>query len=234
MEGTMGGKPRGSMAPPGMADEIARKKELEAMDALSRKSDDQSKKKEEKVEEERQKKIDELIPKTVPAAIGELPFETFRDIYKDVFDAVADKDHWALGFVTHSTELPGGAKAQFRTFKRFEADILRRVAPAGGLFNEGADVAAYHDASDLYQTIRILTGLVQFEGENFSLPKLDRDVKAWLGVPSVAARRDWLDALPDQLVAYMDNVISDVMFAYRLAATENLKNRFAPLSRSTE
>jgi hypothetical protein len=54
-------------------------------------------------------------------------------------------------------------------------------------------------------------------------------VEKWLALPDVKARHAFLDSLPDEIVEVMSGVLSDIVVAYRLALTENLKNQFAPL-----
>lgn len=238
MAGSMGGTPKGqggSMLPPNFVEEKQREKELAALDAATSKQDRVSEEKEEQKEEDRKKKIDDLLPEIVESAYGEISYERFREIYEDVFDGVKEKDHWATGYVTHETNLPGGTQVKMRNFKRNEGDALRSLTPRASVM-AGGTMEEFYQENSKFVAARITVAMMEFDGkERLPLPTLTIDKRdAWFDHDDVKKAIKWLDDLPDQIVTYLDAVVNDIMVAYNAAATENLKNQLAPLSGSTE
>jgi hypothetical protein len=236
-DGTMGGSPRkqgGSMLPPNFVEEKAREKELSALDDASSKQSRVEEDKEEQVEDERKKKIDDLLPETVVTAYGELSYDDFKKVYADVYEGVKQKEHWATGFVSHDTVLPGGTKITIRNFRRSEGDAIRALTPRSSVMG-GGDTGTFFKENSLFVAVRVIIALMSFDGrEQTPLPSLTIDnTEEWLKKEAVVKGIAWLDGLPDQIVTFMDAVVNDVLGAYNAAATENLKNQLAPLLDST-
>lgn len=236
MTGSMGGRPKGSggsMLPPNFVEDRVREKELASLDDASKKQTRVEEEKEEKKVEEERKKIDDLLPEEIESAYGLISYAKFREVYDDVFQGVKDKDHWAIGFVTHETSLPGGTKIKMRNFRRGEGDAIRSLMPRGAM--AGGDQDSFYRENARFVSVRVLLALIEFDGkEQTPLPTLGVDnVDDWLRNDNVVQGIRWLDSMPDQVVTYMDAVVNDIMVAYNAAATENLKNQLPPLSHST-
>jgi len=230
--GKIGKKPSGSFVNTGeMVGEIKKKKEMDAIQQMQDRGDqDRADVEEQKQDDE----IAELLPNRVETAFGEIPYTTFKELYKDVYEAVANKDHWALGYVSHEFEVYEGAAVRVRTMRKREADVLRGVAPKGATF-PGATIDTFNVESSEYEVVRLLICLQQFDQNIYT-----DDVKVnlsnydeWRKSASVVGRAEQLDNLPDEVIAFLGAVINDTMFAYRCAMTENLKNQLAPLSAIT-
>ncbi len=234
-DGTMGGKPSGSMLPPNYVEGKRREKDLALLDDAASKQDRVSEDKEDQQEEQRKKRVDDMLPSTVESAYGELAYEKFKEIYADVFDGVKEKDHWATGFVTHEANLPGGSPFKMRNFMRSEGDAIRSLMPRGTALGGGTTDSFYRENSR-FVGVRVVVALMEFDGqERVMLPTLTIDgIDRWLEHENVKKSLAFLDGLPDQLVTFMDGVVTDIMVAYNAAATENLKNQLAPLSDTTE
>lgn len=236
-EGTMGGSPKtgGSMLPPNFVEDKRREKELSSLEDATSKQGRVDEDKEDQREEKRRKKIDDLLPETVISAYGEIAYRQFKEIYADVFEGVREKDHWATGFITHEAALPGGAPFKVRNFRRGEGDAIRALMPRTSVMSGGSADNFDRDNSR-FVAVRILVALMEFNGvERVMLPTLTLDgYEVWLKKDIVKKGINFLDNLPDQIVTFLDAVITDVMVAYNAAATENLKNQLAPLSVSTE
>ncbi len=71
-DGTMGGKPGGSMLPPGFVDDKRREKDVAALDEAANKQDRVAEDKEDQQEEKRKKRVDALLPEKVESAYGEI------------------------------------------------------------------------------------------------------------------------------------------------------------------
>lgn len=237
-EGQMGGTPgrqKGSMLPAGYVEDKRREKELSGLEESTGKQDRVEEEKEEQQEEKRKKKIDDLLPETVVSAYGEISYKKFKEIYGDVYEGVAEKDHWATGFVTHEARMPGGAQIKLRTFRRSEGDAIRSLQPRTALLG-GGDQDNFFKENSKFVAVRVLVSLMEFNGEERAvLPTLTIDgTEKWLKNDTVKKGIAWLDGMPDQLVTFMDAMVNDTMLAYNAAATENLKNQLAPLSDSTD
>jgi hypothetical protein len=237
-EGTMGGAPKkggGSMLPAGYVEDKQREKELAALEDSTGKQDRVEEDKEEKREEERKAKIDKLLPESIVSAYGEISYEKFKKIYADVYEGVKEKDHWATGFVTHAANLPGGAAIKIRNFRRSEGDAIRSLTPRTNVMSGGPS-EDFDRQNSKFVAVRVLVALMEFDGkEQTPLPTLTLDtIDEWLGKDVVKKGIKFLDGLPDQLVTFLDAVVTDTMVAYNAAATENLKNQLAPLSDSTD
>ena len=237
-EGTMGGKPKGSggsMLPPNFVEDKRREKDLSSLEEATGKQDRVEEDKEEQREEKRKKHIDDLLPEEVQSAYGVISYEQFKKVYEDVFVGVREKDHWATGFVTHETKLPGGAQLKMRNFRRGEGDAIRSLMPRTSVMS-GGSMDSFDRENSKFVAVRIIVGLMEFNDDEFTpLPTLTLDgIDKWLQNEMVKKAVAFLDNLPDQLVTFMDSVVTDIMVAYNAAATENLKNQLAPLSDSTE
>jgi len=230
--GSIGKKPQGSFVNTSqMVDDIKRKKELESLEQMK------DRKEEEALEEEEKKQnaeIDKLLPERVESAFGELPYATFKELYQDVFDAVANKDHWSLGYVSHAMDLYDGVPVRVRTLRKREADVLRGVAPKGAAY-PGADIDQFNAERAEYETVRLLVCLQQFGEIQFedSVKLSLANFSEWRESKDAKARAEQVDDLPDEVISLLGAVINDTMVAYRCAMTENLKNQLAPLSRTT-
>ena len=234
-EGSMGGKPSGSMLPAGFVEDRQREKELSGLEEATGKQDRVEDDKEEQREKKRKKKIDSLLPDTVVSAYGEITYKQFKEIYDDVFEGVKEKDHWATGFVTHETHLPGGTPIKMRNFRRSEGDAIRALSPRTSIM-DGGSAENFDKENSRFVAVRVLVSLMEFDGkERVPLPTLTLDdTEKWLTNDGVKKGVAFLDNMPDQIVTYLDAVVTDIMVAYNAAATENLKNQLAPLSDSTE
>jgi len=227
--GSMGKKPQGSFVNTNqLVTDIRKKKELDSLEQMKDKAE------ESKVDAEEQKqdaKIAELLPKKLDSAYGELPYSTFKEIYKDIFEAVANKDHWSMGYVAHEFNLYDGVPVRVRTMRKREADVLRGVAPRGTAFGTG-DLEKFNMERAEYETVRLLLCLQQFGDTTFQDDaKLTlANFETWRKSAAVAARTGMIEDLPDEIIAFLGAVINDTMTAYRCAMTENLKNQLAPLS----
>lgn len=237
-DGTMGGKPTGkggSMLPPNYVEDKRREKELASLEDATDKQERVVEDKEDQKEEERQKRIDDLLPQTIVSAYGEITYDQFKKVYADIYEGVSEKDHWAAGFVTHKSTLPGGTPFKLRNFRRSEGDAIRYLMPRRDAMS-GGTIDSFYQENSRYVAVRIIISLMEFDdNERVPLPTLTIDgVDGWLKDAQVRKAIAFLDGLPDQLVTFLDAVVNDVMVAYNAAATENLKNQLAPLSDSTE
>ena len=238
-DGTMGGKPlgkpAGSMLPPNFVEDKRREKDLASLEQATNKQNQVEEAREESKEQERQRKIDELLPETIATAYGVISYAQFKQLYADVYEGVAQKEHWATGFITHDTNLPGGTPIKVRNFRRGEGDAIRALMPRTSVM-EGGSMDDFYADNSRFVMVRIMVALMEFDGkEQTPLPTLSIDSSdKWLDNVAVKRGKAWLDNLPDQLVTFMDAVINDVLTAYNAAATENLKNQLAPLLDSTE
>lgn len=234
-DGTMGGKPGGSMLPAGFVEDKRREKDLSALDDAASKQNRVAEDKEDQQEEKRKKRVDDLLPQKVESAYGEITYKQFKQIYADVFEGVTEKEHWATGFVTHSAKLPGGSEFKMRNFQRSEGDAIRSLMPRGTVMGGGTPDSFYLENSR-FVSVRIIVALMEFDGQQqVPLPILTiSGADEWLKSANVVKSIAFLDRLPDQLVTFMDAVVNDIMVAYNAAATENLKNQLAPLSDTTE
>lgn len=231
--GQIGRKPTtGSFVNTGeMVGEIKKKKELDAIQNMQDRGDQDRADAE---EQKQDKEISELLPTKVESAFGELPYATFKELYKDVYEAVTNKDHWALGYVSHEFDVYDGAAVRVRTMRKREADVLRGVAPKGASY-PGATLDTFNSESSEYEIIRLLICLQQFDQNIYSdevkvsLSNYDE----WRKSAPIISRAEQIDNLPDEVIAFLGAVINDTMFAYRCAMTENLKNQLAPLSAIT-
>ena len=230
--GSIGGKPQGSFVNTGkMVQDINKQREMERIEQMKDRGEEDRADADEK---ERDAEISKLLPDKVDSAFGEVPYDTFKDLYKDVYEAVTNKDHWAMGYVSHEFDLYDDVPVRVRTMRKREADVLRGVAPKGAAY-PGADINAFNAERAEYETIRLLICLQQF-GDNVYQDETKISLttfKTWRASENVVARAEQIDNLPDEIIAFLGAVINDTMVAYRCAMTENLKNRLAPLSGTT-
>ena len=225
--GSIGKKPQGSMVnTTELVSDIRKKKEL---DAIQQMQDHGEQDRADAEEQQQDDQINKLLPKEVGTAVGLVDYAKFRELYADVFEAVKNKDHWALGYVSHEFKLYDGLPVQVRTMRKREADVLRGTVPSG-------DVETFNDQQSEYETMRLLICLQKFGANVYQDDtKLSlKSVEEWRGSKAVEARADQLEDLPDEIVAFLGAVINDTMNAYRYAMTENLKNQLAPLSDTTD
>jgi len=191
---------------------------------------DAEKAKGEAEEKRRLDEINKLLPeKVTSSSLGEVSFDTFKSRYKDIWSQVENKDHLARGFCTFECEMAPGLKVGFRTFKSGELRQIRRFT-SSTLPNQ--DFHKYLDEEYRYRTVRLMVGITSYYGKDMPTVPLEfpeGSVEKWLALSDVKARAAWLDDLPDEVVESMSGTLTDVVLAYRLALTENLKNRFAPL-----
>jgi hypothetical protein len=182
---------------------------------------------EEKVKEkdERELEVDKLLPKKVSSVLGEVSFDTFKKMYKGIWDQVESKEHLAKGFCSHSQDLSTGLSVTLRTFRVDEARIINRVAP-----DPQIEFREYYDKESDYRTIQLILGVQEFDGKD--LPKLNlpgEDFDKWRESDDVRGRFRWIHGLPEELIALMSSILTDITIAYRIALRENLKNQLAPL-----
>lgn len=205
-------------------DDIQRKRTEEAV-ARGRSSEGAEEEKDEK-QVERDKKIDDLLPKEINSALGTVSFETFKEMYKEVWEQVESKEHLAKGFCTHTREIAKSLSVTFRTLRARETQIVNQFAPDP----QQREFGKFVDSDSEYRKIQLAIGIREFDGrENppIELPK--DDFEAWKKSQSVVERFRWVDGLGEELVAVMSGILADVTIAYRLALRENLKNQLAPL-----
>lgn len=236
MAGSMGGRPGGSMAPSGMVEDLQRQAEMAKQTADASATAERAEKDRQDDEvKKREAEIDKLLPEKVDTAFGEMPYASFKRLYADVFEAVNLKDHFATGYVAHSTKFTDGTVIRVRTFRRAEGDALRSLTPRSTVL-EGATMESFYKESAKYDRAKIILALLQFGDKTFNDPvKLTIDgVEKWFAHPEIQARVGWFDNLPDVIVGFLDRVIEDTMSAYRAALTENLKNLLPPPSHITE
>lgn len=230
--GSIGHKPGGSFVNTGeLMDGIKKKRELDLLERTKdRVEEDRATEEEKKQDEE----ITKLLPDKVESAFGEVRYKSFKALYKDVFEAVASKDHWALGYVAHEMDVDDGIAVRVRTLRKREADVLRGVAPKGAGY-PGASLDTFNAEQSEYELVRLLFCLQQFGDTVYhDETKITlKNYEEWRRSELVAARVDAINDLPDEVVALIGAVIHDTMVAYRCAMTENLKNRLAPLSDTT-
>lgn len=190
---------------------------------------DAEKAKGDEAEKKRLDEINRLLPDRVASSMGEMSFSTFKSVYKDIWEQVENKDHLARGFCTFERELAPGLKVGLRTFRSGELRQIRRFTSAT---LPTQDFHKYLDEEYRYRTARLIVGVTSYAGNEMPAVPLEfpeGSVEKWLAMNDVKTRAAWLDALPDEIVEAMSGTLSDVALAYRLALTENLKNRFAPL-----
>ena len=185
-------------------------------------------------QEERDRQIDDLLPSRVFSLFGDVAYGIFKEYYKVIWDQVADKTHLARGFCTFNTEVQPDLPVTVRTFRAKEFRQLQYLAP-----QPGEDAREFLTAQIKFRNARVSVALISFDndGEPFAdLGNLlaEKGLEDWLDDDVVKTRFDWLDEMPEEMLAAISAVISDVTQAYRLAVQENLKNQFAPLSPSTD
>lgn len=213
---------RGSFTGAKALDNIQRKRTEEAIERGRSGEKGEGEKDEKQIERERQ--IDELLPKEVASALGAVSFETFKRMYKGVWDQIESKEHLAKGFCAHTKEIAKGLSVTFRTLRANETQVVNQFAP-----DPNDNFKKYVGDDSEYRKIQLAIGIKEFDGKEnppIELPK--GDFKEWKESQAVKERFNWIDGLPEELVAIMSSVLGDVTIAYRLALRENLKNQLAP------
>jgi len=72
--------------------------------------------------------------------------------------------------------------------------------------------------------------VVAFGGRELpGLPMPESDLESWKKLQIVKGRLEMFDNFSEEIVDGLAGLITDTIFAYRLALQENLKNRYAPL-----
>lgn len=216
-------QPTGSFTGSKAIDEIQRRKTAEAVER-GRSGEGASGEKDPK-QTEKDRKIDELLPKEISSAIGTVSFDTFKEMYKDVWEQVDSKEHLAKGFCAHTSEIARNLSVTFRTLRANETQIVNQFAPDP----KESDFSKYMASDAEYRKIQLAIGIKIFDGKEsapLELPKGDFD--EWKQSQIVVERFNWVDGLGEELVSIMSAVLGDVTIAYRLALRENLKNLLAP------
>jgi hypothetical protein len=197
-----------------------------AAEAIERgKSADAEKGEKEEEQSERDKEIDKLLPKEVTSALGDVPFDIFKEMYSGIWEQVESKEHLAKGFCTMRKEIATDLPVVFRTLKTNETHLVNQFAP-----EPGGEIRKYLDADSEYRKIQLAIGVMEFDGrESAPIETPTGSVEEWKDSQVVKERFDWIDGLPEEITALMSAVLTDVTIAYRLALRENLKNQLAPL-----
>ena len=197
---------------------------------------DAKKAKAEADEAERIKAIDKLLPPDVSASFGELPYAIFKERYQTVWNQVSEKTHLTRGWCDYTFEAAPNLQATIRTLKSKEMKFLRRFTPTT---DPAENPAAYMDEDSLFRNARFEIAVTTFAGTHrpaVEIPKkrvhTEKDVEEWMNSKPVADRFDWVGDLPEELTDTIAGIFMDLSLAYRFALQENLKNQFAPLSRS--
>lgn len=201
---------------------------------MERAQDDAKQAAVDEAEKQRLEAIEALLPKTVGASFGEVPYAVFKDRFKTVWSQVTEKIHLAHGCCTYAFEPAPNLPITLRTMKNREMKFLRRFTPAT---DPGDDAAKYMEEDTLFRNVRFIIGVTHFDGTELPalpIPKnhvLDADVTSkWLEDPHVSKRLDWAEDLPEELMDVVGGAFLDLTMAYRYALQENLKNQFAPPS----
>jgi hypothetical protein len=180
-------------------------------------------------------KIDEILPETVFSVLDDevpLPFQTFKAVYRVIWDQVADKTHLARGYCTFDTPI-NGVSIRLRTLKTFESKALQRLIPSPAMANNNYEEFVVRQSN--FRDARVVTGMMSYDGQEMAdlgvmlKSKMPLD---WLASSEVVERKEFLDTLPEAVTDMIAGTLSDISRAYRLATRENLKNLLAPLLHS--
>lgn len=210
----------------GGAQALEQIQERRTAEAIERgRAEEKAGKEKHKETDERDKEIESLLPKKIASVFGEIPFKTFKKMYKSVWEQVENKEHFARGFCTFSYDVSKNLPIVFRTFRVNETVVINRFAADPGL-----DFNKFIVKDSAYRTIQLVLGIQEFDGKELEPLKMPTgDFDEWKDSEAVQARFDWIGGLPEELTALMSGILTDVTIAYRLALRENLKNQFAPL-----
>lgn len=198
-----------------------------ASEAVNQAQTDSEKARKDAADQKRIDEINKLLPEEVFCVLGKVSFRLFKQIYKTVWDQVENKDHLARGYVICERELSPGLPVQVRSFRTKEMRTITQFSPVTSPEGSQTKLA---DETFTFRNVRLALGVVAFGGRELpGLPMPESDLESWKKLQIVKGRLEMFDNFSEEIVDGLAGLITDTIFAYRLALQENLKNRYAPL-----
>jgi hypothetical protein len=179
------------------------------------------------------------LPTVIHTMRGPLAYSKFKELFKEVWAQVADKQYLLSGRVRLETEL-AGFKVVFRSLLRKEEQALAVWEPAPSAYAEnGALLNPDGHGGRVEQQIahglrRLLLQLERVDSVVIELPPLtagDRD--KWLDDPKVVSKLEWLGNMDTMFITALMEMLNDFGSARYYALRENLLNPSKPLSPTT-
>lgn len=172
-------------------------------------------KEKERVEEE----VNSKLPRIVDSGIlGRTTFEKFKEMYKSVWDQVADKSHFLSRRVTFTTEIPMHITVQSLT--QAEQRCLELWAP-----NKSMTQTEIQEASMDYSVLRLVIQLRSVEEIEFvDVPLSVLNREDWRKDPAIVQQIEVVSGWDPQFVTFLVELVNDLDAAKYTALVENLKH----------
>lgn len=195
---------------------IREKKTAEALQQHVNKTAEEA---EQKEQTRIEKEVESQLPKFIDSGIlGRVSYDRFKDQYTDVWEQVADKQHFLSRRVTYETEKPMPIKIQSMT--QNERRAMELWAPTS-LMSQ----TEFREASMDYSILRLVIQLQRVDDQDFpDVPLSPKDREEWRKDSAVQQMFDIVYGWDDQFVTFLLELTNDLDQAKYLALVENLKN----------
>lgn len=169
--------------------------------------------------------VDEAkLPDIVRCLYGAIPYEKFKERYKDVYEGVANGDLFAFGFAKHTVSV-SGKKFTLRTLldREREALIEPLIAQASRDPESDEGSLAFSQAAR-YQ---LVIGTVRIDDADMlaaTVRLTHANVEAWQADPLTQQRIAFYEDRPKTLINTLTAVMTDMTTALTYAIQESMGN----------
>ncbi len=166
------------------------------------------------------KAVTDQLPKEVPTLLGMLPYATFKELFKNVYDQVSDKTHLLSGRVTHTFRL-GKMEVTLRSIKNKERIALAPLLSDPKITDQGKAMVDEHT----YKTYLLLLSLVKIDTVPFPDVELTPErFSAWKEHEHIVGAINFIGNLDESLFFTLCGLVTDLSTAKHFALVENLRN----------